>query len=848
MNLSNKTRFFLYGLTLLFLSTLVALPYLWIPKGYLINSEDGNFMTYETLVETARYSWQTNFGHGDVSGPQTHSLIIPNGWLYYILISWCGFNNEQAQKLYLSLSIASIVIAFFLFARLFTKNTALCLLAFCTYFFNFYVANIFTYPAKLFQFILMPAFFYSLYMYLTTGKPKYIAYNYILGFIFQGIFTNLPQAITTYLIYLVTYVYVVSSKKGYIHKKLSTALLRFLFPLAPLITYHLIVFYFSLYEYSKELITAGNYFTAITSGLSKIIMFRGAWWEYLGYSGIPYNMWLQFYDKPLPLVANIAPAFVFLFVFTKIKRVFTDSTTRFWFILFLITSIVASGLTLYGGLYAKVLEFLPPFAMFREPWAKFMPLVVLSFSAMLVVAMKLVRDDIKKYITLFAILIFSVSIKSAPFYSKDFYPKNYEFRQTFVRPPEYWWEYKAWNKHLDGVTVMGLPYFTSPYDWKYNWYDAEIGNYNFPLLHIFSTTNTYAPNLISKSSKLVAEYLNNKSLDFIKLAKLDYLIVQNDIVIYGDSEKQYSWQAQAYTEYVESRPIKIFGDKLFVYRIKQEYRLPYLYLGADLIPTDGPIYDRNVITTVNNPDWNIRNVFLTDGTILTKKDGDLKATADSIEYTRVDPTKYKLVIHTARGVLPIIFTEEYNKYWTMYMHNADHNKIITVIPQDVMREIGKDQASAGELSTYINNGWISTLGDGKEKQTKHYKWENGREKLDYIEKYTIDFVSKNFHGTIQNDNLPAGPIWETWLPNKVFQIPEENHFIANGYANGWLINAEELCQSGEWCVKHPDGTYDMELIIEFWPQRLFYLGASISLATLALCVGYLVWSFVRKNL
>ena len=86
------------------------------------------------------------------------------------------------------------------------------------------------------------------------------------------------------------------------------------------------------------------------------------------------------------------------------------------------------------------------------------------------------------------------------------------------------------------------------------------------------------------------------------------------------------------------------------------------------------------------------------------------------------------------------------------------------------------------------------------------------------------------------------------MPSRVKELPKENHFIANGYANGWLINAEELCQSGEWCVKHPDGTYDMELIIEFWPQRLFYVGAGISLTTLALCVGYLVWRFVRKNL
>jgi hypothetical protein len=55
------------------------------------------------------------------------------------------------------------------------------------------------------------------------------------------------------------------------------------------------------------------------------------------------------------------------------------------------------------------------------------------------------------------------------------------------------------------------------------------------------------------------------------------------------------------------------------------------------------------------------------------------------------------------------------------------------------------------------------------------------------------------------------------------QVPNEYHFIANGFANGWYINKT--------------GTYTITL--EFWPQRLFYIGSTISITTLTLCVLYI---------
>jgi hypothetical protein len=179
----------------------------------------------------------------------------------------------------------------------------------------------------------------------------------------------------------------------------------------------------------------------------------------------------------------------------------------------------------------------------------------------------------------------------------------------------------------------------------------------------------------------------------------------------------------------------------------------------------------------------------------------------------------------------------------------------------------------------------------KEKEIKHMKWnsEKQREELDYIEKYKIDFISKNFQGTIQNDNLAKGNIFETWFPTtfpsenstgqvpanifkrNVIELPEEDHLMVNGYANSWVIRVDEVCPSNPQtpmsfqensqgqglegvnvernsnCIRNSDGSYDMELVVEFWPQRLFYIGAFISITTLLSCLGYLGYDYYRRK-
>lgn len=60
-------------------------------------------------------------------------------------------------------------------------------------------------------------------------------------------------------------------------------------------------------------------------------------------------------------------------------------------------------------------------------------------------------------------------------------------------------------------------------------------------------------------------------------------------------------------------------------------------------------------------------------------------------------------------------------------------------------------------------------------------------------------------------------------------VPEERHLTANGFANSWYITPEDA-----------GGRGDYEIIVEFWPQWLFYIGILVSGIVLLLCLLYLV--------
>jgi hypothetical protein len=73
----------------------------------------------------------------------------------------------------------------------------------------------------------------------------------------------------------------------------------------------------------------------------------------------------------------------------------------------------------------------------------------------------------------------------------------------------------------------------------------------------------------------------------------------------------------------------------------------------------------------------------------------------------------------------------------------------------------------------------------------------------------------------------------------------------NNRFTAWYINPSEICglkgNLKEGCTINPDGSYDIELIIEFTPQRWFYVGLIISGTTLLGCLIYLGYDVVRSR-
>ena len=62
--------------------------------------------------------------------------------------------------------------------------------------------------------------------------------------------------------------------------------------------------------------------------------------------------------------------------------------------------------------------------------------------------------------------------------------------------------------------------------------------------------------------------------------------------------------------------------------------------------------------------------------------------------------------------------------------------------------------------------------------------------------------------------------WVAYIDGQ--QVPNEYHFTANDFANGWYIN-----KTGVFTIT-----------LEFWPQNLFYASSAISVTTLFLCILY----------
>jgi len=257
----------------------------------------------------------------------------------------------------------------------------------------------------------------------------------------------------------------------------------------------------------------------------------------------------------------------------------------------------------------------------------------------------------------------------------------------------------------------------------------------------------------------------------------------------------------------------------------------------------------------------------------------------SVEFRRAGPTSCVVRLRGVTGGFPLLFQETFHDGWRAYLMpqpDAPGPKPGAVAGgYRVFDDNAEDQASPVELKEYLAKGWVSTLGDGSVKARRAMVYGPGGRSVDsLLETFTVDFVSRRFLTTVQNDNLPLPGIRATWEEGSIDPVdptspgfdplspsswkasgagegralpwPEPLHWKAGGFGNVWWIEPGVLRCLGQELSRYvrpnPSGGVDLEMVIEFRPQRFYLMGLAASGATVAVSLVLLAFLTVKAAL
>ncbi|MFZ5424785.1 MAG: hypothetical protein ACOZAO_03190 [Patescibacteria group bacterium] len=79
------------------------------------------------------------------------------------------------------------------------------------------------------------------------------------------------------------------------------------------------------------------------------------------------------------------------------------------------------------------------------------------------------------------------------------------------------------------------------------------------------------------------------------------------------------------------------------------------------------------------------------------------------------------------------------------------------------------------------------------------------------------------------------PSWEVKFADSGTILDEENHYISDGYGNGWVINSESI------------GSADFDLVIEFAPQKYTTIGFMISLIVFGSSILFIAYKLLKPS-
>lgn len=511
----------------------------------------------------------------------------------------------------------------------------------------------------------------------------------------------------------------------------------------------------------------------------------------------------------------------------------------------------------------------------------FLPFILLTFFLLAI------NNDFKKYKFLLTFFFICAMLSVYPFFkgnilkdyafvldegNKDYTTSEYSY--LVKMPDEYLNLSEQLNLRKKDFKLMSAPYsvinsfsWVNYPKWKVVSLDPTLQLFNHPVIQM--NASLAFGNWVY--GKVWNEQENTESTWLPKLMALmnvDYIIYHKDI------RKDFYKNTKGKMDYYERlKKIKKIEENDYFTLYELNKKLPVIYTPQSVLVNDKDkellpdilslnIPQRNAVYFYGQNKGKDNSLFLSNTGGSTKKSiiyyGNSKSSVDYkftslykynvenlpiIEYKKINPSKYRLRIHSAKTTFPIVFSDSYRHAWKAYVKPYKNSLIKLEKEYKIFDKNDHRQASLDDVKLYIGQGIISSLGNHKSKTTKHKKWLDQKHIVDYEEKFNYDFISKIESGTIQNNNLPDGHVLETLLCqtslNKLCKnISDEKHLKVNGFSNSWVIDPKEICEnSSSFCVKNNDGSYEIEIVIEYSPQKMHYITLMISLISIGICVS-----------
>ncbi len=884
--LINKINFHKYPVIVFI--TLSLIPFLWFHGEPISFGDPGFFFIFyhpNYIIKKAFYLiLPTNLG----TFPYLlyfYPMILIFSAIFFI----SGHNYLISQEIIFALIVFFSMLFFYLFCmelNIFERNKKFI----STISSIFYIFNLFVliYYITIFQFSFYLLPFTSLFLYifirwLNTKKFIYIVILSLIISLFSIGEFEFPTYTVIVLLFLFVFIYKTfeTTNLANIKETIKYSGLILLIIFLNNMWFILPFLYNSFLEYQhtakffhnfKEVYSGNSYFTNILEYFSNCSTFVNS-----GFLSLMHFQWVNVYHDKIFIVLGFLITFIILIpVITNFKK---SAMIILLFLLGIYFSIGAK--PPFSGIKIWLFQHLPFTMLFNENYA-FNSFFIVSASILFGYGIGIIYNNIiKKMKYLYANIIISIvlliflGLYIFPLWSNNIFKGYFLYygkRVSFsIKVPYYYNEIRNYFRHnKNDYDIFTLPLNSSKN--IYNWHSGFIGNGPTFLLYEHSDISNLMHDTFPQDI-LINKFQNNrykKIINVVSLFSIKYIVLQNDILEY---HTYYTLlKNHFYLKHISKvelrvilntskglRLVRNFGN-LHIYKVSNKYFLFKVWTPKRVIFVNHELklhdldnymvpivmqnnfkvrtavfaklfsqnkhseriknYELNNIADKYSKQYSLTNKILdipVSNKILKIAETVKKINTPTVEFKEINPSKYAVIVHNAKASFPLIFNLMYLAGWNVY-------------PQIYSKRTEVNH-SENNYNHNNNAGYIS-----KRTNTDTYK---------NITFAGNKFISKDINGTVQNNNIPDGHILQTLFEKP---LPAKYHFVADGYSNSWWINLNYIKKLGPQYYKiNKNGSINFELIIDYWPQRLLYIGIIISGLTVILFVLYLIYDALKKR-